>query len=172
MVERTVDGAKIPVPHIVRAANRKTAAEISVEIRDGGAGELPYAWARRLLPLWMLVPASCGAPPGPAGSPIRWRRKRLTGTTFVSAVGMFGRGTAWALPQAQNYTLGVTVGGIARKPGFVKAGEVERIEPREYLSLTLSFDHDVVEGAPAARFAARLKELIEGAALIRPAPSR
>ena len=172
VVERTVDRAKIPVPHIVRAANRKTAAEISVEIRDSGVGELPYAWARRLLPLWMLVPAIVRRAAWSRWLADPWRRKRLTGTTFVSAVGMFGRGTAWALPQAQNYTLGVTVGGIARKPGLVKVGETERIEPREYLSLTLSFDHDVVEGAPAARFTARLKELIEGAALIRPAPSR
>ncbi len=32
---------------------------------------------------------------------------------------------------------------------------------REYLSLTISVDHDIVDGAPAARFARRLKELIE-----------
>lgn len=38
-----------------------------------------------------------------------------------------------------------------------------RIEIREYLSLTLSFNHDVIDGAPAARFAQRLKELIESA---------
>ena len=32
---------------------------------------------------------------------------------------------------------------------------------REYLSLTISFDHDIIDGAPAARFTERLKELIE-----------
>jgi len=32
---------------------------------------------------------------------------------------------------------------------------------REYLSLTMSVDHDLVDGAPAARFTQRLKELIE-----------
>ncbi|HRO91391.1 MAG TPA: 2-oxo acid dehydrogenase subunit E2, partial [Promineifilum sp.] len=36
------------------------------------------------------------------------------------------------------------------------------IEPREYLSVTLSFDHDIVDGAPAARFGGRLRGLIEG----------
>jgi pyruvate/2-oxoglutarate dehydrogenase complex dihydrolipoamide acyltransferase (E2) component len=51
----------------------------------------------------------------------------------------------------------LTVGGIAQKPGMVDG----RIEPREFLSLTISFDHDIVDGAPAARFAARLKSLIE-----------
>ncbi|MGZ3666132.1 MAG: 2-oxo acid dehydrogenase subunit E2, partial [Ktedonobacterales bacterium] len=33
---------------------------------------------------------------------------------------------------------------------------------REYLSLTISVDHEIVDGAPAARFTRRLKELIEG----------
>jgi chloramphenicol O-acetyltransferase len=43
-------------------------------------------------------------------------------------------------------------------------GRVERIEVREMLALTVSVDHDVIDGAPAARFGARLAELIEGAA--------
>jgi pyruvate/2-oxoglutarate dehydrogenase complex dihydrolipoamide acyltransferase (E2) component len=166
VVERTVSGAKIPVPHIVRAANRKTAAEISNEINDAAAGALPYARARRMLPLWLRVPTVIRRV-----ALSRWladphRRRRLTGTTFVSSVGMFGRGTAWGLPQAQNYTLGLTVGGIARKPGLVRCTDGERIEPRELLCLTLSFDHEIVEGAPAARFAARLGELIESASLL------
>ena len=38
---------------------------------------------------------------------------------------------------------------------------VGRIEPRQILSLTIIFDHDVIDGAPAARFARRLVELIE-----------
>jgi len=37
------------------------------------------------------------------------------------------------------------------------------VKPREYLHVTLSFDHDIVDGAPAARFAARLRGLVEGA---------
>ena len=32
---------------------------------------------------------------------------------------------------------------------------------REYLSITLSFNHDLIDEAPAARFTGRLKELIE-----------
>jgi len=50
------------------------------------------------------------------------------------------------------------VGGISRKPAVVG----DRIEPREILHLTVGFDHDVVDGAPAARFVQRLTELIEG----------
>ena len=53
-----------------------------------------------------------------------------------------------------------TLGGIATKPAVVDG----QIVPREMLSVTLSFDHDVVDGAPAARFVERLKKLAEGAA--------
>jgi pyruvate/2-oxoglutarate dehydrogenase complex dihydrolipoamide acyltransferase (E2) component len=49
------------------------------------------------------------------------------------------------------------VGGIARKPAVIE----ERVEPRDILDLTVAFDHDVVDGAPAARFVKRLVELIE-----------
>jgi pyruvate/2-oxoglutarate dehydrogenase complex dihydrolipoamide acyltransferase (E2) component len=55
------------------------------------------------------------------------------------------------------HTLDVALGGIAEKPGVMDG----RIEIREYLCLTLSFDHDIIDGAPAARFTQRLKELIE-----------
>ena len=56
------------------------------------------------------------------------------------------------------HTLGLTVGGMAEKPGVVEG----RIEIREYLCVTVSVDHDIIDGAPAARFVQRLKELVEG----------
>ena len=43
-----------------------------------------------------------------------------------------------------------------------EAGVVDgQIAIREYLSLTLSFDHETIDGAPAARFTQRLIDLIE-----------
>jgi pyruvate/2-oxoglutarate dehydrogenase complex dihydrolipoamide acyltransferase (E2) component len=70
---------------------------------------------------------------------------------------MFGEGAGWGIP-ITSYTLALTVGGIATRPGYDAEG---RIEPREYLSLTVSVDHDVVDGGPAARFVQRLKALLE-----------
>ena len=69
---------------------------------------------------------------------------------------MFGTGGGWGISPT-NYSLQLTVGGIERKPGIVDG----TIEPREYLNLTVTVDHDVVDGAPAARFVQRLKELVE-----------
>jgi pyruvate/2-oxoglutarate dehydrogenase complex dihydrolipoamide acyltransferase (E2) component len=75
----------------------------------------------------------------------------------ITAVGMFGNGAGWGIPIAPPTALMVTVGGIAEKPGVVNG----TIVIRDYLSLTISFDHDIIDGAPAARFTERLKELIE-----------
>ena len=69
---------------------------------------------------------------------------------------MFGRGTGWGIPITNN-TLDVTIGTIAEKPGVVDG----QISIREYLYITVSVDHDIVDSAPAARFAVRLNELIE-----------
>jgi pyruvate/2-oxoglutarate dehydrogenase complex dihydrolipoamide acyltransferase (E2) component len=71
---------------------------------------------------------------------------------------MFGEGGGWGIPLAP-YTLNVTLGGIGEKPGVMDG----RIEIREYLSLTVSFDHDIIDGAPAARFTECFKDLIENA---------
>jgi len=53
------------------------------------------------------------------------------------------------------------VGGISQKPG-VKDGE---ILVRDILNLTISFDHDIIDGAPAARFANTLTGIIENGAV-------
>lgn len=60
----------------------------------------------------------------------------------------------------------VPVARAQRQIGIVRTEDGERIEPREYLSLTLSFDHDIVEGAPAARFTNRLQDLLRTAELL------
>lgn len=39
------------------------------------------------------------------------------------------------------------------------------------LDLTVAVDHNVVDGAPAARFAAELRNLIETAAVLTPVPA-
>jgi pyruvate/2-oxoglutarate dehydrogenase complex dihydrolipoamide acyltransferase (E2) component len=83
-------------------------------------------------------------------------QKKYWGTVGITAVGMFGKGAGWGIPPATP-TLMITLGGIGEKPGVVDG----HITMRDYLSLTISFDHDIIDGAPAARFTQRLKDLIE-----------
>lgn len=111
----------------------------------GGVGSLLLslpAFLRRL-----LYRASIRTPQG---------MKKRAGTVLVTAVGMFGKGDGWGIPLSI-HTLAVTLGGIAEK-AIVLDGETEI---REFLNVTISVDHDIVDGAPAARFAQRLKELVE-----------
>jgi pyruvate/2-oxoglutarate dehydrogenase complex dihydrolipoamide acyltransferase (E2) component len=56
-----------------------------------------------------------------------------------------------------NFPLTVTLGGIVEKPGVVDG----QIKVREYLDVTVSFDHDIIDGAPAARFTRQFRELVE-----------
>lgn len=77
----------------------------------------------------------------------------------VSSVGMFGAG--WGIPLSP-MTLMVTIGGPCNRA--VLAGE--RVEDREYLPVTLSVDHAVIDGAPAARFATTFRHVFETAAVL------
>lgn len=74
----------------------------------------------------------------------------------ITAVGMFGKGGGWGIP-VNDHPLDITLGGVATKPGVVDG----QIAIREYLCMTLSFDHSLIDGAPAARFSTRLREPIE-----------
>ncbi len=88
--------------------------------------------------------------------------RETSSSVMITAVGMFGDGGGWAITMP-NFTLNVAVGGIARRPG-VHGNE---IAIREYLDMTVSIDHDVVDGAPAARFVQSLRTYLERAEGLR-----
>jgi pyruvate/2-oxoglutarate dehydrogenase complex dihydrolipoamide acyltransferase (E2) component len=77
------------------------------------------------------------------------------GVVGVTAVGMFGSGPMWLVPLT-SATVTVAVGAIVKRPALVDGG----LQEREHLCLTVSFDHDIVDGAPAARFLSRFAELL------------
>lgn len=156
LIEREAEGKKYPLAHVVRAANRKTLREIHKEIREVQAKppvdkEADALKALVKLPQFVRRAMLWGVSKSPS------LRKKNMGTVALSAVGMFGSKSGWGMVPNM-HTLGVIVGGIAKKPGVVGG----RIEAREYLSITLDFDHDILDGAPAARFAKCLTDLIEG----------
>jgi pyruvate/2-oxoglutarate dehydrogenase complex dihydrolipoamide acyltransferase (E2) component len=155
MIETKVGG--VALPHVLRSANQKTFQQIHAEIRSvqtrpahstqsGGlvdlAPRLPafvrdiFYWGLRQNPHWF---------------------KQIQGTVIVTAVGMFVKNGGWGFGFLPFHTLGLTVGGITSKPGIVDG----TIAIRQYLDLTISLDHDIVDGADAARFARYLSELIE-----------
>ena len=146
-----------PLVHPVRAVNRRTVGDIHDEIRaiqakpqqsEGMQTALTrtYYW----LPTFLRHLGYRLVEMNP-----HWR-KQYAGTVGLTSVGMFGRGGGWGIGMP-SHSLAITLGGIAQKPGWING----RVEPREYLCITLSFDHDVIDGAPAARFTRRLIDLIE-----------
>jgi pyruvate/2-oxoglutarate dehydrogenase complex dihydrolipoamide acyltransferase (E2) component len=161
-VEREVDGQQLILPYIVRAANHKSFLEIHREIRaaqvqDLEKFEMGGGIAMRLLPAALFLPYFKITTWIGRLYPRIW--KKTWGTVMLTTVGMFGEGAGWGIPLSPPSLCWITVGGIGQKRESVDAHTVAR----ELLSLTVSFDHNLIDGAPAARFTTRLKELIENA---------
>jgi pyruvate/2-oxoglutarate dehydrogenase complex dihydrolipoamide acyltransferase (E2) component len=163
MVEAPAGNRTFPVLHVVRAADKKAFREVHDEIRaiqagrgssDGLGTSKALKWFVRLpLLLREVVYWYMGA------NPRRW--KQQGGTVGLTTLGMFGKGGGWGLPLS-NSTLTICVGGIAERPAYVD----DSLARREFVCVTVAFNHDIVDGAPAARFVNRLRELVESCALL------
>ena len=155
LFEVEVDGKKTIRPHILRGVNKKSIREIHDEIR---AFQDQHQSSResKFIEWFVRLPGIIRR----LFLRILFKNPQLIkdyyGTVLVSSLGMFGRGSGWGIP-VPTHSLQLTLGGIAEKPGVVD----HRVEVRKYMSVTISFDHDVIDGAPAARFTQRLKELVE-----------
>lgn len=154
MIEVEKGDEKFPIGHIVRAANKKTFREIHDEIREAQAGSMQDQEVKELFTV-NLMPGFIRRLMLRIMDRNPTLVRRYKGTVVLSAVGMFNKGGGWGI-SLPSHTLGITVGGIVEKPRFIDG----RIEPREYLNVTLDFDHDIVDGAPAARFAQRFSEMV------------
>ncbi len=166
---RDLSGARID------RADEKSLAEVAGEIRDR-AGKIrsgkdaSYKRSKSALqrvPWWLTRPttwlsdilvnelhldlAAQGMPSDPFGSAI------------VTSVSMFGIDSAFApfVPLARCPML-ILVPEIRPRPWVVG----DRIEPRPVLRLCATFDHRIIDGAAAGRFAARLTGLFASPELL------
>lgn len=153
----------VAIPHIIRAAQLRSVQQITEEIRAIQANPGKSEQSGFLVRL---------APRVPRFTRMLFFRivkknphwfKRFEGTVVVTSVGMFGKRGGWGIGFLPVHTFGLTVGGMAHKAGVVDGS----IEVREVINLTLSFDHDIVDGAPAARFTQLLIDEIETAAVLQ-----
>jgi pyruvate/2-oxoglutarate dehydrogenase complex dihydrolipoamide acyltransferase (E2) component len=155
-IEVELHGQPFPALHPLRAVNRRNVHDIHHEIRSVKAGRERAGQSQSMTAVLVSLPGFLrrilyrGVLLNP-----HWRRQ-YAGTVGLTSVGMFAKRGGWALGQPI-HTLAITLGGIAAKPGVVDG----QIQVREYLNVTVSFDHDIIDGAPAARFTDRLIELIE-----------
>jgi hypothetical protein len=121
---------------LIRSANHRSVEQLSREIRAGQHPNAPSERRYRATLAFLSLPR-----------PVRtlaWRFllgnpdwfKRFGGTVGISSVGMFGPAGGWGIPIAP--------------PTLMIDGQ---LQARELLDVTISVDHEVVDGAPAARFA-------------------
>jgi pyruvate/2-oxoglutarate dehydrogenase complex dihydrolipoamide acyltransferase (E2) component len=164
LVEVDADGEAVPLPHVIRDAAQLTFGAIHREVRGvQGSGRLVGDIRRRMRLLRRLP------------SPVRWLlwrglallprlRAQQGGTVVVTSIGSIGSvggGRAWGMGTVA-YPVSLTVGAIHRQPVLRDGG----LEEREWLCLTISLDHEVVDGAPAARFVSELCARLEAADLL------
>jgi pyruvate/2-oxoglutarate dehydrogenase complex dihydrolipoamide acyltransferase (E2) component len=166
LVEKIVGGKAVPLPLVIRKADKKSAVEISREIegakrREGGEGSEGFVLGAGgrdslmrlyyLLPQWLRV-LLFGAV---LRNPIR--AQAMMGNAIYTSVGGAGGPAGWILPRSI-HPICFAVGSINKMPRVRDGG----IEAREILRLTVLIDHDVIDGAPAARFMGKLVRAIEG----------
>jgi pyruvate/2-oxoglutarate dehydrogenase complex dihydrolipoamide acyltransferase (E2) component len=154
-------------PHlvVVRRAAQKTPAQIYADIEAARAQFASRAsvgredrWAQRFMRVLMLLPKFMR----------RWLMravagralvvKRMTGTTFLTSVAKFAELRGFVLPYvAGPIATSFALGSTADK-ALVHDGQ---LQIRRCLHMTVAFNHDIVDGGPAARFTTRLAQLIE-----------
>lgn len=164
IIEISTPRGPLAVGHTVRDADVRDVTDIGGELRavkaDSSASS-SARWMTRYAPIAAQVPGLLQAVCVLAGRSRSLRQ--LTGTVAVTAVGMFTRGSGFAIAPLSLMPLQIVVGGVSPRPRVV-AGH---IVVRDVLDLTVTIDHNVVDGAPAARFQAELRDIIETATVLR-----
>jgi hypothetical protein len=155
MFEVDFGDKKVPIPHVFREISRRNFREIHDELR--AVQNRPHKSEEARFMRWFLYLPSF------LRRIFYWVVMKFpqsfrdsSSPVMVTAVGMFGTGGGWAITMP-NFTLNIGVGGISKKPGVHEG----KIEIREILDLTISIDHDVVDGAPAARFVQSFRTYLE-----------
>lgn len=162
LVEKTLQGTKVPIPLVIEQADRKSIADITKEIESAKNEALSdssivinrrISLAERLyyyLPgyvrraIWRLM--------------LRHPRsayKKMGNVSFTS-VGMFGQIRGWFI-HTSIHPVSFGIGSVVKKP--VVAGN--EIKIREMLQMTVLIDHDVIDGGPMFRFICDLSKAIE-----------
>jgi pyruvate/2-oxoglutarate dehydrogenase complex dihydrolipoamide acyltransferase (E2) component len=155
------DGLRIPIGHLIPAAEDLEPTEIE-QIIEKYRSTYNEASETKMLDVVTSLPAFLRRflfgqmPKNP-----KFIQKTM-GTVVVSAVGMFlPKHAAWAVGQG-NHTISIWVGSTVERICKLR-GE---LVPRTFGCISIDIDHDIIDGAPAARFTAALVEMIEKASVL------
>jgi pyruvate/2-oxoglutarate dehydrogenase complex dihydrolipoamide acyltransferase (E2) component len=165
-VERLVDGKGVPLPLLITRVNRKTAQDIHREIQEALEKPIsdekdfilgPHEFSRVALRTYYSLPQAIRLALWRALFSNPFRARRHSGTVMVTTVNAIGGSSGWILPIRTIHNLALSLGSISRKPWIVDG----HVAIRDIMNLTVSFNHDVIDGMPARRFAQDLIAHIE-----------
>jgi pyruvate/2-oxoglutarate dehydrogenase complex dihydrolipoamide acyltransferase (E2) component len=160
MVEKLVDGTRVPLPLLIKKTNEKTAEAINAEVKKAQnqtiMDESDYVMSENQLSsavirFYYMLPQRIRLFIMKRILKNPYRSKEMMGTAIITTVGTAGHISGWILPKTM-HNLCFALGPIAKKPWVVS----NKIEIRDILHLTVLIDHDLVDGVPAAQFVARL----------------
>ncbi|HSJ54640.1 MAG TPA: 2-oxo acid dehydrogenase subunit E2, partial [Anaerolineae bacterium] len=143
-------GEKVVMAFFIRAADKKTFRQIHDDIREFQKPATGRSWLK-VMRLLMALPGPLRRAFYATVSRSPHMHKKGLCTVAISSVGMFGGpgvGSVggWGIP-VSHHTLAITLGGIGCRQILVDG----RPEDREFLCVTITVDHAIVDGAPAAR---------------------
>ena len=167
MLEKEIDGARVPLPYVVRKADEKTLEQIQDEIdavkAQSAADESDYVLGKKSSAFWMDLFTRL---------PQGWRvwamkafvlnkprqMKAMMGNVMITTVGLVGHMRGWIVPFSM-HPLCLAFGSI-NEQAIVKKGEIVK---GQVLHLAVLIDHDVIDGAPAGIFVDDLVRKLERA---------
>jgi len=164
-VEVKTAKGRFPRELVLRRVQHRSPAELYAEIEDARGSHRSHGklsardrWSRRQMSMLRFVPGFVRRGVLRRYMNNAFLMKRRGGTTLVTSVGKYASipGFACSLitgPRAAAFA----VGGTVEKP-WIHQGEVAR---RTVLPISIVLNHDLLDGAPAARFAMRLREILD-----------
>ncbi len=162
-IEKKFSEGSRPMVYILRKANKKTVLQITKEIRNAQQQKVDESTQVLGRDLSKFEKTALNAPVF-VKKLFLWianknaiLKKKHMGTTGVTAIGMKGKFPGWVVPLGGTATTLFVVGGITKKPGVVG----DKIMPRDFLHITMTADHDIVDGGPLARFIEKLCKFLE-----------
>lgn len=164
-IEKVVNGVAVPLPLTIRKTNLKTAVQINDEIQaarnQAVDDEGNYVLGQKQDTLFMKLAAAF-----PQWIRlIYWRKiilgrkmQAMMGSMMITSVGMVGSIKGWIVPTGVHPVL-LALGSINK----IEVLHEREIQKRTILHLTISVDHDIVDGIPAALFCDDLVRRLESA---------
>jgi pyruvate/2-oxoglutarate dehydrogenase complex dihydrolipoamide acyltransferase (E2) component len=162
LVEKKIKGQRVPMPLLITKADKISAVLVTQQIENARYGELSekdivlQKQSGFMEQLYYYLPQFAR----------RWvwqyllRHPKIAfskmGNVAFTSIGMMGKVNGWFIPTSV-HPICFGMSSIIKKPVVID----DAIVIREMLNMTILLDHDVIDGAPMARFISDLVKNIE-----------